>query len=73
MDKIVSFLVLLPGNRVRIQYNFNGFSLIENYQVETLSDFFQSGRSRVIGIRCNAYGRGSVVVNTRYGRHMRTW
>ena len=46
---------MLPCNDVRIQNNFNGFSLIDVHQNATLSDPFESKRSRVIGNRCTKH------------------
>ena len=52
-DKTVNFLVLLPWNVLRIQNNFNRFSMIDVHQNATLSESFEGDRSRVIDNRCN--------------------
>ena len=51
--KTVNFLVLLPLNVLRIQNNFNGFSMIDVHQNATLSESFKGDRLRVIGNHCN--------------------
>ena len=38
---------------MKIQNNFNGFSLIDVHQNATLSDSFEGRKSHVIGNRCN--------------------
>ena len=53
MDKTANFVVLVPWIVVRIENNFNGFSLIDVNQNATLSNSFEGDRSRVIGNRCN--------------------
>ena len=52
-DKNGNFLVCCLENGLRIQNNFNGFSMIDVHQNTTLSESFEGDRLHVIGNRCN--------------------